>query len=952
MTSVTFPASLKAIGDYAFQGCNLYSLILPDNLQKIGIFAFSQNYNLTDFSLPESIEEVGSNAFSSCTSLTSVIATPSKIVYAPRSLTGTYEIPEGIKTIGASAFGSSAITTVVMPNSVEIIEANAFNNCRNLQSVQFSNNLKIIGDGAFSNCSALDGLVLPNSIEQVGSSIFMGCTGISAPVYTDKYFVFMPSNVTGEYVIPNGIERIAGYAFYYANNVTGVTFPSSIRYFGKGALAYNRFEHLEIPEGVKMIPEDFCYDASSLVSLSLPNSLTKIEKGAFRNCSFLTSVEVPNKVEIIEEEAFWQCDKLSYVVIGSNVKEIGRNAFGNSSSIWINKMRFLPIIEPNTVNDNLRVTTVEYPNGAEYVYLLEYRRELYTMPRTVERSELETSLDVKISEQGFTNLYIRNISLKIPEGVSVYYAESYDNTAIYFKQLTDDIIPAGLPVLIKGEKGTYTFNAVYSTPDLPEHVLCGVNCGFKRTFDGPSYSRVYRTANDKTYYLLGTDGNEMKFYNFVTLPENQYCDYSGNIAWQPGQWPTDTPRIYHNVVYLELDGVDNPAALKIVICKDGHSFEEPVWTWSDDASSATATFVCRNGDEKKILSATASVDHHDATCSESGYDMFSVSVEFEGVTYSDNKTIITASPIPHSIVYRYNGHGSHTAYCENCDYEEEDEACSFENGICSVCAHDPGEGAIMYKEDLDDSWKIRFPVDSYSLLESSVAAINVSSEIKGLSMEYSRNFTNTAWQPLYVPFKISVEELENAGLEVAKLNNAQQIDEDEDGVVDKMQINFIRVKSGSTLPNKPYLVRASTTGVHTIEISDATIYKTSVESVDCSTTDMTFTFTGTYEGVSGTMLYNNNYYVMSGGKFCTVEDTTVGLKAFRWYMSLTPRDQYGTQFTGTRAVLMVDGHNASTDIEAVTAPVDSSADIVRVKSQIIGLKPGVYSINGQNVIVE
>lgn len=271
-------------------------------------------------------------------------------------------------------------------------------------------------------------------------------------------------------------------------------------------------------------------------------------------------------------------------------------------------------------------------------------------------------------------------------------------------------------------------------------------------------------------------------------------------------------------------------------------------------------------------------------------------------------------------------------------------------GSCVVTVVHPY--TLSYKTDSSDSWQTVTLDEDYTIDETQITAIKVEESVSSIELSYSRDFTNTHWQPLYVPFKISVEELEEAGLEVAKLNNAQQIDEDEDGVVDRMQINFIRVKSGSILPNRPYLVRANTTGVHTVEISDATIYRTSVESVDCSTTDMTFTFTGTYEGVSGTTLYNNNYYVMSGGNFCTVENTTVDLKAFRWYMSLTPRDQYGPQYPGTRAVLMVDGCNASTEIEDVVCPVDSSADIVRVKSQMIGLKPGVYSINGQKVIVE
>ena len=255
-----------------------------------------------------------------------------------------------------------------------------------------------------------------------------------------------------------------------------------------------------------------------------------------------------------------------------------------------------------------------------------------------------------------------------------------------------------------------------------------------------------------------------------------------------------------------------------------------------------------------------------------------------------------------------------------------------------------------YKDQFE--WDSTVISDCFSLNESSIAALRVETEHEMETLSYSRDFTNTNWQPMYVPFKISAEELEAAGLEVAKLNSAQMIDEDADGNAEKMQINFLRVKSGSTLPNKPYLVRAKTTGEHTVEISDATIYKTTVESVDCSTTEMEFTFTGTYEGVSGATILENNYYVMSKGTLCTAEDSSSDLKAFRWYMSLTPRYQYGTQVPRTRALISIDGENATTDIEDIFDKEDSRPDTVHISSQIIGLKPGEYRMNGKKMVVE
>lgn len=177
-------------------------------------------------------------------------------------------------------------------------------------------------------------------------------------------------------------------------------------------------------------------------------------------------------------------------------------------------------------------------------------------------------------------------------------------------------------------------------------------------------------------------------------------------------------------------------------------------------------------------------------------------------------------------------------------------------------------------------------------------------------LTYSRTLSNTVWQPLYVPFSISIEALAEKGVLVAKLNDTHMYDRDDDGVFEEVTVEFLRMTSGSTKANYPYLIRANEACNLELTLQDVTLAAAAETSISCSTIDQVFTFTGTYTGVDGQTLYDNHYYVMSGGSLTKVR-ASAQLKPQRWYMKIENKDgspiDYGSaQYAGTIRV-MVDG---------------------------------------------
>jgi len=123
-----------------------------------------------------------------------------------------------------------------------------------------------IGEYAFYGCS-LTSISIPSTVTSIGSFAFH-CSGLTSPVYNAHVFAFMPTTYSGAYTIPDGIESIAGAAFYECHNLTSVTISNSVTSIGDLA---------------------FC-ECSQLASVTIPNSVTNIGESAFSDCSALTSI--------------------------------------------------------------------------------------------------------------------------------------------------------------------------------------------------------------------------------------------------------------------------------------------------------------------------------------------------------------------------------------------------------------------------------------------------------------------------------------------------------------------------------------------------------------------------------------------------------------------------------------------------------------------------------------
>ena len=229
-------------------------------------------------------------------------------------------IPSSVATIGAYAFANTSITGTLTFQDVTEIGEGAFENCKNISSLNFGFSLKKIGDKAFNGCTFPINLSIPNTVTEIGNYAFYKCGEIR------------------KLTLPTSLERIGSYAFADCKNIGGdLLIPSSVKEIGDGAFSncIGFFGTLEmthpsrIDNLIKIGKEAFAGVRNITGALMIPNTVKEIGDGAFRGCiSFDKHLTLSKNLTKIGKEAFSGCKKLiGTLSISNTVTEIGDNAF-------------------------------------------------------------------------------------------------------------------------------------------------------------------------------------------------------------------------------------------------------------------------------------------------------------------------------------------------------------------------------------------------------------------------------------------------------------------------------------------------------------------------------------------------------------------------------------------------------------------------------------------------
>ncbi len=329
-TDITVPSTYKgkpvtAIGNNAFFNTDVTSIIIPDSVTSIGMYAFLSCYSLAEIYLGSNVSEIEESAFSFCSNLTNIsvsaentryhsqgnclIETQSKalILWCKNSV-----IPDDGSVTSINNYAFLAIvdlTGISIPYCVTFIGSYAIYLCVDLASIQVdARNPRYYGIGNClidreSNTLILGckNSVIPDdgSIKAIGENAFKNCRGLTT------------------IIIPDGVTSISDFAFEECTGLSSIVIPDSGNSIGRNAfLGCFNLTDIHIPNGLTVLRFFVFTDCKSIKTVTIPKSVSHIEMFAFSN-SGITTIIFDGTVEewdgILKEEN-WDANMENYTV--------------------------------------------------------------------------------------------------------------------------------------------------------------------------------------------------------------------------------------------------------------------------------------------------------------------------------------------------------------------------------------------------------------------------------------------------------------------------------------------------------------------------------------------------------------------------------------------------------------------------------------------------------------
>ncbi len=142
----------------------------------------------------------------------------------------TFDAP--LTHIGDNAFFQCYnLKKIIIPNKVKSIGKNAFAYCTSLQSIKFLGSLETIDTKAFYDCEQLNYVDVSN--------LSLWCNISFADPYSNPIFFANDLSVNNVFVrdvvIPNNVNTINPYAFYFYYSMVSVTIPQNVKKIGTRA---------------------------------------------------------------------------------------------------------------------------------------------------------------------------------------------------------------------------------------------------------------------------------------------------------------------------------------------------------------------------------------------------------------------------------------------------------------------------------------------------------------------------------------------------------------------------------------------------------------------------------------------------------------------------------------------------------------------------------------------
>ena len=275
------PNTVTEIGAYAFSNCRLRSVTIPPSVKAIGEYAF-EGLNPPYPHEGHKVEVKISDLAAWCDiDFADEYANPLSTGAENNGQRGSY---------GHLLLNGEDIRDLVIPDGVTTIKQYAF--CTRFRSVTFPPSVKKIGRCAFYGSDYawhyMDAIYL--------SDLAAWCK-VTGCILKGAKDLYLNGELVTDLAIPEGVTSLPSFIFHSIESITSVTIPNTVTEIGEGAFAG-------------------CYN---LNTVSISNSVTEIKEKAFDCCHKLEKVTIGNSIRTIGDDAFDGCESLKDFFVGNPV---------------------------------------------------------------------------------------------------------------------------------------------------------------------------------------------------------------------------------------------------------------------------------------------------------------------------------------------------------------------------------------------------------------------------------------------------------------------------------------------------------------------------------------------------------------------------------------------------------------------------------------------------------
>ncbi len=344
LTTVTFAKGYKyaTIPDYTFKNCkSLKSIVIPGEVSSIdrGAFMGADSLESVEFGLTTTSREPGLGGMSV------IAADVFNNCYALKTIRYALKLDENGNVVYAE--GNTLPHTVVTLGLSGTYSSGPFKNCTSLVEITLPENEQFttIGKNMFDGCVALKNVNLPTALTEIKQNAFAnsGITTLDLSKYQANSLTIYEGAFTGcEDLTELDLSKVKTLYLYQTFNncksLTSLEFGSSTALKGtekKPATYYNGFKGsglktVTINQNVLNSMFDSC---TSLETVILGANVTEIKESAFAGCSGLTTVDTTAVDTLtIGASSFKGATSLKAFDL-SKATAIGKNAFQNCASL-------------------------------------------------------------------------------------------------------------------------------------------------------------------------------------------------------------------------------------------------------------------------------------------------------------------------------------------------------------------------------------------------------------------------------------------------------------------------------------------------------------------------------------------------------------------------------------------------------------------------------------------